>query len=80
MKVYVLKRGQSPENTPLNMRNRELWRTGVIAGVSNDRYTVVYDGEEGRPQESRIPAGRVRPRQRIRQKAAEKVSILYFET
>lgn len=70
----MLKRGLSLEKASYDVRDRELWRVGKVISISNGRYSVQYNEEKGKPQESRIVATRIRPRHKIRQKAAEKVT------
>lgn len=72
-KVYVLKRGHSPETTSKDMANRDLWRVGTITAAASGRFTVQYDTEEGKPKESRIVPARIRIRNVIRQKTVQKV-------
>ncbi|CAM9312587.1 unnamed protein product [Ectocarpus sp. 6 AP-2014] len=64
--VYVLKRGHSVEITSQDMHNRDLWRVATITAVASGRYTVQYNGEEGKPKESRVVAERLRVRNVIR--------------
>ncbi|CAM9459906.1 unnamed protein product [Ectocarpus fasciculatus] len=69
--VYVLKRGHSVETTSQDMHNRDLWRVATVTAVASGRYTVQYNGEEGKPKESRVVAERLRVRNVIRQKAVQ---------
>ncbi|CAB1097114.1 unnamed protein product [Ectocarpus sp. CCAP 1310/34] len=69
--VYVLKRGHSVEISSRDMHNRDLWRVATVTAVASGRYTVQYNGEEGKPKESRVVAERLRARNVIRQKAAQ---------
>ncbi|CAM9497383.1 unnamed protein product, partial [Scytosiphon promiscuus] len=70
--VYVLKRGHSPDAVSEDMHNRDLWRAGTVTAAVGGRFTVQYNGEEGKPTESRIVAARLRIRNVIRQKAVQK--------
>ncbi|CAM9607448.1 unnamed protein product [Ectocarpus sp. 12 AP-2014] len=69
--VYVLKRGHSVEITSQDLHNRDLWRVATVTAVASGRYTVQYNGEEGKPKESRVVAERLRVRNVIRQKAVQ---------
>lgn len=79
-KVYVLKRGNSPDTTSQDIHNRDLWRVGTVTAAANGRFTVQYNAEEGKPKESRIVAARIRTRNVIRQKAVQKVAILVLRS
>lgn len=70
----MLKRGHSVETTSQDMHNRDLWRVATVTAAASGRYTVQYNGEEGKPKESRVVAERLRIRNVIRQKAAQMVS------
>ena len=72
--VYVLKRGKSPDMPAQDLRNKDLWRVGKVTAYANGRFTVQYEGEEGKPKESRIVAERLRVRKVVRQKAVQKVT------
>lgn len=74
IKVYVLKRGNSTETASQDIHNRGLWRVGTVTAAANGRFTVQYNGEEGKPKESRIVAARIRARNVIRQKAIQRVT------
>lgn len=79
-KVYVLRRGLSSQNTTYDVQDRDMWHMGTVTAAVNGRFTVKYDQEEGSPQEARIAPDRIRTRQIIRQKVAEKVRyILFFD-
>ncbi len=72
--MYVLKRGNSPDMPSQDLLNKDLWRVGKVTAFANSRFTVQYDGEEGKPRESRIVAERLRVRKVVRQKAVQKVT------
>lgn len=70
----MLRHGHAIEGTSYDLYDRDMWRVGTIATITNGRFTVCYDQEEGKPREARIAPERIRPRQIIRQKAVEKVT------
>lgn len=72
----MLKRGNSPETSLQEIHNRDLWRVGTVTAAANGRFTVQYNGEEGKPKESRVIPARIRARNVIRQKAVQRVTKL----
>lgn len=73
--MYAFQRDHPSDKASDDMRDRDMWRVATVTGISGGHFTIQYDEEEGKPEESQVAAKRLRPRQKARQKAAEQVQI-----